>query len=293
VNVAIACCRRSDDAAADDLEFDRDAAPLQLALADAGVTSTLVSWDDPDADWSTFSKVVVSSTWDSVDRPRDYLAWAARVASTSVLVNPLRALTWGLDKRHQRDLADAGVPTIPTTWVAPDEPWDAPPPFEFVVKPSISAGGRSTARYDREDRRAIGHVAELRQAGQTVMIQPFLPAIDTEGELDLIFITGAFSHAVVKDALLVRGRMAGDRPWEEMAWSGPKVPTSEQLEVADGAARVLTGLLGRCPCYCRIDLVTDADRGPLLLEIELIDPYLSLDTEPSAAPRLADAICSY
>jgi hypothetical protein len=248
MNIAIACCRRSDDSAPDDLYFDPDAAPLQSALAELGVTSTLVSWDDPSADWSSFTKVLVSSTWDSVDRPEEYLAWASRVASTSVLVNPLSALEWGLDKTHQRDHAAAGIPTIPTVWVAPGEIWDTPPEFEFVVKPSISPGGRSTARYDPRDRHSIDHVTALHQAGQTVMIQQFLPAIDTEGELDLVFISGVFSHAVVKDALLHSGRSPIERPWEVMAWSGLSAPTSEQLEVADHTA-VVADFLGRCPCY--------------------------------------------
>jgi hypothetical protein len=293
VNVAIACCRRADDSAPDDLEFDRDAAPLQSALGELGVTSTLVSWDDPTTDWSRFSKVLVSSTWDSVDRPAAYLDWARRVASSTVLVNPPNALEWGLDKAHQRDLATVGVPTIPTVWVEPGEHWVTPPDFDFVVKPSISAGGRNTVRYASRDQRSIDHVTALQRAGQTAMIQPFLASIDSEGELDLIFISGTFSHAVVKNALLREGRTPGDRPWEEMSWSGLTTPTNDQLEVAGRTAAVVTDLLGRCPCYCRIDLINDAERSPLLLEIELIDPYLSLDEEPDAARRLAGALCSY
>src|SRR5277367_4989509 len=112
IKIAIACCRRSADSPPDVLEFDADAAPLRSALSKLGVSSSLVSWDDPSAEWATFSKVVVSSTWDSVDRPEEYLAWAKAVGSSTVLINPFSALEWGLDKAHQRDLAALGVPTI-------------------------------------------------------------------------------------------------------------------------------------------------------------------------------------
>jgi hypothetical protein len=291
MKIAIACCRRSAGSAPDVLEFDADAAPLQSALSKLGVSSSLVSWDDPSTEWATFSKVVVSSTWDSVDRPEEYLAWARAVDSSSVLINSFSALEWGLDKTHQRDLAALGVPTIPTVWAEPGEVWESPPPFEFVVKPSISAGGRSTARYGAGDRSAIDHVDALQHAGQTVMIQPFLPAIDVEGELDLVFIRGELSHAVVKDALLHKGRRPPERPWEEMTWSGLSIPSSEQRDVGDRTMAAVTTLLGRCPAYCRVDLINDVERGPVLLEVELIDPYLSLDENTSAAALLAETIC--
>jgi hypothetical protein len=79
-NVAVACCRRSDDADPSDLYPDPDAGPLQAALGRLGAESTLLSWDDPAVGWESFSHVVVSSTWDSVDRPGEYLDWARSVS---------------------------------------------------------------------------------------------------------------------------------------------------------------------------------------------------------------------
>ena len=106
-DVAVACCRRSGDAEPGDLYPDPDAAPLRAALIALGASSSLVSWDDSRVDWASFSKVFVSSTWDSVDRPAEYLAWAGRVSAVSELVNSVTVLEWDLDKVHQRDLAAA------------------------------------------------------------------------------------------------------------------------------------------------------------------------------------------
>jgi len=44
------------------------------------------------------------------------------------------------------------------------------------------------------------------------------------------------------------------------------------------------------PIYSRVDLVSDGAGAPLVLEVELIDPYLSLDLDTEAAARLATAI---
>lgn len=289
-NVAVACCRRSADGDPQDLYHDPDAAPLQAALDELGVPSTLMAWDDLGAEWGSFSHVVVSSTWDGVDRPQEYLAWGRRTAAQSILVNPVAVIEWGLDKVHQRELGAAGLPVVPTTWVTPNNSWTTLPASEFVVKPSVSAGGRNTARYAAGDPAALGHVRAIQQAGQTAMVQDYLWRIDDEGELDLIFFDGAFSHAVVKRPMLRLGESVTERPWERMAWAGLATPNADQLAVAE---RTVTFIAERLSCelvYGRVDLVNGPAGEPLVLEVEVIDPYLSLDMEPLAAGRLARAL---
>jgi glutathione synthase/RimK-type ligase-like ATP-grasp enzyme len=289
-DVAVACCQ-SGEGDPEDLYPDPDAGPLQAALATLGASSRLVSWDDPRVEWASFSKVLVSSTWDSVDRPIEYLDWARRVSATSILVNPAAVIEWNLDKIHQRDLAVAGVPTVPTRWVAPGDVWSSPPGSEFVVKPSISAGGRNTARYAAGDPAGLAHIHALQRAGQTVMVQEYLSAIDEEGETDLIFLDDTFSHAVVKKPALRTGRGVVERPWEQMAWSGMAEPNPEQLAVAHHATEAVSERLGHRPLYGRVDLVSASAGSSVVLEVELIDPYLSLDMEPAGATRLAKALC--
>jgi hypothetical protein len=288
--IAISGCRRTDDAAPDDLYPDADAPHLLTAFRSLGVPSMMVSWDDPSIPWGRFSQVVVSSTWDSVDRPEDYLAWARHVSSVTTLVNPLEIIEWNLDKTHQRDLEAAGVPIVPTEWVAPGDGWAPPATFEFVVKPSISAGGRSTARYAPGDRAAVEHVEGLHGQGQTVMIQPYLEAIDVEGEVNIVFFGGAFSHAVRKRPVLQIGERPVERPWERMSWAGVVTPTEREMHVANAAIATTRERFGKYPIYGRVDLISGPTATPIVLEVELIDPYLSLDMEPAAATVMAQAV---
>ncbi len=44
------------------------------------------------------------------------------------------------------------------------------------------------------------------------------------------------------------------------------------------------------PLYARVDLVSDADGRPALLELEVIEPELYLAASPGAAHRLAAAV---
>jgi hypothetical protein len=288
--VALAGCRRTRDGAPDDVYPDRDAAPLQAALLALGAPSVLVAWDDPSVAWETFSKVVVSSTWDSVDRAPEYLSWARAVGAATVLVNDASVLEWGLDKRHQQELEAAGVPVIPTTWVTPGTPWQPPTAGRFVVKPAVSAGGRSTVCYEPGDPASLVHVQGLHGAGQTAMVQEYLEAINRFGELDVIFIDGVFSHAVKKQPLLEVGRAAEERPWERLAWDGLAEPEDSQLELAQFTVGVVRERLGAYPVYGRVDLVPDGAGNSLVIEIELVDPYLSFDMDSSGAHRLAAAV---
>jgi hypothetical protein len=288
--VAVVCCRRSSDAGPVDLYPDGDAGPLCAALARLGAEACLVCWDDPAVVWASFSHVVLSSTWDSVDRPDEYLGWVRAVGAITTLVNPVEIVAWNLDKVHQRDLAADGVPVIPTTWVTPGElRWPATA-TEIVIKPSISGGGRDTARYAAGDGAALTHARRLLARGQTVMVQQYLPRIDDEGEVDLVFFGGDFSHAVGKKPSLQLGEGVIERAWERTAWSSLVTPSPEQLKVAGQALASIVGRFGQTPPYARVDLVGGHDGEQLVLEIELIDPYLSLDLEPNAATRFAELL---
>ncbi len=119
------------------------------------------------------------------------------------------------------------------------------------------------------------------------MVQEYLSAIDEEGELDAIFFGGQFSHAVLKKPALRVGEGTVERAWTRMAWAGLASPGARQLAVAEKAVAAISDRLGEMPAYSRIDLINGAAGDPLVLEAELIDPYLSLDIEPAAAVRLA------
>jgi hypothetical protein len=154
----------------------------------------------------------------------------------------------------------------------------------------VSAGGRETARYAGGDGAALAHVRALQERGLTAMVQPYLPAIDEEGETDLIFVDGRYSHAVIKQPMLRVGEGVVAQSWERMAWSGLASPSPEQLAVAGRAVEMISARVQEVPAYCRIDLITGPRGDPVLLEAEMIDPYLSFDLAPAGAASLAAAV---
>ena len=230
--------------------------------------------------------MVVRSCWDYLDRRADFLAWAGRVPN---LLNPVDVLSWNTDKVYLRELADAGVPMIDTRWDVRrgDE---LPESEEWVVKPSISGGGKDTARWDDPDD-VYAHSEELIAAGRIAMVQPYVPSVDSEGETALIYFGGRFSHAIRKGPLLERGEgVRQDRDQREVIT--PRAPTAAQHGVTEQVLGAIPSSLGRpdALAYARIDLVTDADGLPRLIELELTEPSLFLDSSEDGAARLVEAV---
>jgi glutathione synthase/RimK-type ligase-like ATP-grasp enzyme len=266
--------------------------PLIVDAATArGLDAEIVVWDEDTVDWTTYDAVVVRSCWDYLDRRDDFLAWASRVPN---LLNPVDVLAWNTDKVYLRELSDAGIPVIDTRWDVRrgDElPLPAGPASdEWVVKPSISGGGKDTARWDDPDD-VYAHSEELIAAGRTAMVQPYVPSVDSEGETALLYFGGQFSHAIRKGPLLERGEgVRQDRDQREVIT--PRAPTAAQHDVAEQVLDAIPSSLGRADAlaYARVDLVTDADGVPRLIELELTEPSLFLDSSEDGAERLVDAV---
>ncbi len=267
-------------------DLDHDLLPLTSALARRGHTIETPAWDDPGARWTSYDAVVVRSPWNYTLRRDDFVAWARSIAAP--LLNAAGVLAWNTDKRYLEQLAARGVPTTPTTFVPPGQ---APtlPAGEIVVKPTVSAGAKDTARYlESEQGRALAHVARLGAAGRTAMVQPYLASVDTRGETSLLFFGGQFSHAVTKGPLLVRGggMVEGLFALERVA---ARAPTRDERAVAESTLDALPFARATL-AYARVDLVLDDAGAPRVLELELTEPSVFLSWSDGAADRFAAAI---
>ena len=271
LRVALATCERLP-------ELDEDGPELLTALAAEGLEVEVHAWDAP-VDWAVFDLVVIRTTWDYWTRHDEFLAWTRSVPR---LVNSAAVVAWNTDKTYLRRLAEAGIPTVPTTWLSPGAALTVPD-HPFVVKPTVSAGARDSAAYEAGDRDAVAHVDRLLEAGRSVMVQPYLDAVDTEGETAVLVFGGTVSHGARKAAVLEIG---GGEPDLVARWSiAPRVPSEDETALALRVLDVVRGW-GDDLLYARVDLLP----GPLLLELEVTEPSLFLRHAPGAAQRFAKAV---
>ncbi len=267
---------------------DEDLPLLLAACRASGVHARALAWDDASVSWGRFDAVVLRSTWDYTEHLQEFLGWCEHTSRQTILLNPLPVIRWNADKRYLADLAALGIPVIPTRVVEPDaEPLPALhgflqdfPGIDFVVKPAVSAGGRDTQRYaPGQEFAASNHLARLLDQQRSVLLQPYQPAVDRQGETALVYLAGVFSHAVCKPPLLA----TATTPLADGL--RVRVPDDAEQALAERALEAVVRLLklDAAPCYARVDLIAGEDGSPQLLELELIEPSLFLPLAPATS----------
>lgn len=285
-----------------DPDPDLDAVLVSGALREHGADCEPLRWDDPDVRWSDWDVVLIRSTWNYAADRVAFLDWAAAVSQSSLLLNPLDIVTWNTDKTYLRDLADSGVPTIPTWWCPPG---DRPPDRRsmrnltgvggldaaaWVAKPAVGAGARGALRFADDDegwQRLHDHVASLHAQGQQVMVQPYLRAVDSSGEAAVVVIDGQVSHAVRKVAALTCGGHGDAR--------GLTILTPAMHALVGRVREAMADRWDAC-VYARVDMVSTgaAEEDPagrmVVMECELTEPLLFCYLAPAGAEALAAAV---
>jgi len=277
--IAIATCTGYEDLKADDRL-------LREVLEARGAEARSLVWDEEEAGWEDSDLCLVRSTWDYHDKHERFLTWTRRAAGATTLHNPADLIAWNSEKTYLRELGAAGVPTVPTAWIERGSEADLEEILsregwkEAVVKPVVDLGAKNLHRVRAGDGNAQQALATV-LARHDAIVQPFLPSLEDQGETSLIYVDGAFSHAV-------RKRPAEGDFRVQSIWGGSvdqAEAEAEQVEVAEAAL----AFLDAPPLYARVDLVEDLDGNPALIELELIEPNLYLVTHPPAAEALADA----
>lgn len=260
----------------------RDYALIALAAEAAGLRLRILRWDDPRA--LTCDGALIRSCWDYIERREAFCAALTRIEAGGVPVfNPAALVEWNSQKTYLRELQAAGVACIATHWSDRTDAafvaaaFDGLDCAELVLKPQIGAGSRNTIRLARNAWSAGDLIATPQGP---VMAQPFLPLIETQGEVSLLYFGGQFSHAVRKIPP-AGGWLANDRA----AAVSAHVPDAAQQEMA---AQVLAAMPAP-PLYARIDLVRGANEAWVLIELEAIEPALYLAHGANAG---AQALCA-
>jgi hypothetical protein len=253
-------------------------------LSQLGWHVKTVSWRDKRVNWNEFEAVIIRTPWDYQRDTQEFLGVLTDIdRSAAKLENSLDTVKWNLNKEYLRDLKRYGVPVVPTIWYetyskASFATWlERLNTNEIVLKPTVSATAEHTYRL----REYVANIADI-FATRAFMVQPFLPAIISEGEYSLIYFGGKFSHAILKSP------MSGDfRVQEEHGGLITSIVPDQRMFVA---GRRAMERLGQVPLYSRVDLVRDGSDNFLVMELELIEPALYFRTDPQSPFRFAEAL---
>ncbi len=272
---------RRPDAFEHDLYIDA----LRAGIGNRG-TVTDIDWRAPLETLAQFDAAILGTPWDYTEAKDEFLARLGELEQAGVTVcNPLAVVRWNSDKLYLKELGERGAVTIPTVWPERAGPADVLAAFEHfqtdrvVVKRRVGAGAIGQDSFTRDNPPPADWSLD-----QAAMIQPFLPAIQTEGEQSFIFIDGALSHALLKQAT------GGDYRIQTL-YGGFETPL-DPAPADRAAAEAVFALLpfDQPPLYARIDMVRLEDGRLAVIEAELIEPYLYPEQGPNLGSMLADGI---
>jgi glutathione synthase/RimK-type ligase-like ATP-grasp enzyme len=270
-----------------------DLAVVRALQAVGHSVEPLVWGADPVETARDFDLLILRSTWDYMDSPslqKAFRHWLAQLAQTPLAVENHPALMlWNLDKHYLRDLADHGLSVVPTQFIEDGESpnWDEL--FRdwgrLVLKPCVSAAAVDTFRFGDLAEAQRFPFATMRQ-GRDFMVQPFLSEVMDRGEYSLIFIEGQLTHAVLKRPQQGHWLVQDERGGSVFSQEAPAEVQTLAQQAAKALVQVAQQVTGEAtgPLYARIDIIP-CTSGPLLSEVELIEPELFFLERTPQGPR--------
>jgi glutathione synthase/RimK-type ligase-like ATP-grasp enzyme len=258
--------------------------PEAAVLESVGFEVEPVAWTAAD-DLSAFDVVLPLVAW---GYHLDYARWLALLDRAEAdgwhFINPPALLRWNGDKAYLAELAERGVPTVPT--IAVESCCDADLEEArrhfgtewLVIKPPVSASAMGTHLL------GPAHDLPASSRGRPMIVQPLIDEISKTGEFSLMLFAAEFSHAVVKRP------KSGDFRVQEY-YGGVTLPSAPP----PGAVELAQQALAAAPAeatYARVDIVPD-DNGVLcIMELELIEPSLFLHHAPDGGGAFTRSVLS-
>lgn len=256
-------------------------------LQQKGLDIEQAIWDDPAVDWAEYDVAVLKTPWDYHQKIEAFVSWLDRLESFGVrLFNDYAIVRWNLDKRYLAEVAAAGFDVIPSLFL--DRGWkgDLGALFDqlgtdsVIVKPCISGGSKNTVAVRHADAvTAVDGIVGLVAQGDYI-VQPLMKEVE-HGEWSHIFFNGVHSHTILKKPA------AGDFRVQQI-YGGTIEPLFPSAAAISEAA-VYVERFAKESLYARIDGLLVNGKF-MLMELELIEPFLYLSYEENAVENYYRAL---
>lgn len=250
-------------------------------------------WNDPSVNWSNYNYLIFRSVWDYYNFPNEFAAWLDGLERQGIkTLNPLSIVKRNQHKFYLRDLQNAGIDIIPTVFIPKNtglnlsflkvNNWS-----KAVIKPAISAGSYLTTLFSVEEMPRIEAEYAIIAVESDLLVQPFMPEIQTMGEISILFFNGQFSHSVLKKPKAADFRVQSQFGGQYEMYQ----PAASVLETAARIVKTFGATSSENLLYARVDGVLK-DGKLLLMELELIEPDLYFSHFPEGKTNFFNALAS-
>lgn len=257
-------------------------------LKEKGLNIEKVIWNDPGVNWENYSLAILKSPWDYFDLIEEFYSWLDQLEAKNIkLLNPIEVVRWNANKHYLQEIEAAGLKITPSFFIQNKESVNLEYFFEkfntnkLIVKPCVSGGAKNTFKVTADNVTKVNQKLNLLIQDEDFIIQPFLPEILENGEWSFVFFNGMYSHSLIKQA------KPGD--FRVQPAHGGSVHPQKPSEELIATAQQYVKLFAKDCLYARVD-GTFVNGDFLLMELELIEPFLFLNTEPENYERYYKAL---
>jgi glutathione synthase/RimK-type ligase-like ATP-grasp enzyme len=246
-----------------------------------------IVWTNP-IGLAQMEALIFRSCWDYHTQLADFQEFIEKIAVLKIPIwNPLADIRRNLHKFYLQDLAQAGIPILPTLFLKNGESiaiqllmknqnWQ-----KAVVKPAVSASSTHTYLIDQNTPEIVFEQIANLLITNDLLVQKFIPEIATLGEVSIIFFANGFQYNILK-----KPKMGDFRVQQE--YGGSAVLSHLPSPIIKQARQVLDHFTQNF-LFARVDGIILADVFHLM-ELELIEPYLFTDLHPQASQNLAQSV---
>lgn len=250
-------------------------------FARRGIDAEFAVWDDPVVDWSAADLIAIRTTWDYAAKVDSFVSWTRVAGRQCRMVNAPEVLAWNTDKRYLQELAEWGLPVVPTVAVRNGAELDvALLSYDVaVIKPVVGVSGNGLTVW------RAGHPAP--PVDRPMVVQPLVETVRTLGEASVFVMAG-------QPVGQVRKLPAGEEIRVQPAYGGRYEVEELDADVGGLAASAVGKVAARFGVelvYARVDLLSHAGSW-VIGEVEVIEPSLYMDVEPAIAEAYVDAIAA-
>jgi glutathione synthase/RimK-type ligase-like ATP-grasp enzyme len=256
-------------------------------LAKHDITATAVIWDDATINWESFDYLVFRNTWDYFEKETEFNHWLDKIEHLGIkTLNPIAVIKKNKHKFYLREMEQQGIKILPTVFI--DKTTDLtikelmPSQWQkAVLKPAFSAGSYLTEVFETAEIEKINTQYKTIASEKELLLQQFMPEIQTVGETSLIFFNKKFSHAVNKKPIPGDFRI-------QVQFGGIYRLVHPDAQLIAEAQKIVDTFTSKL-LYARVDGIV-IDNKLHLMEVECIEPDLYFNLSAGSLERFVNAI---
>lgn len=280
MKIALLTCEKLPDLTPEDQK-------LIPALAKQNIEAKAVIWSDKTINWNDFDYLIFRNTWDYFEKENEFNLWLDQIEKLEIkTLNAIEIIKQNKHKFYLREMEKQGIRILPTVFIDKTNNLNlaelTPAHWKkAVIKPAFSAGSYLTEVFEVSKIQEISKKYKSIAAEKELLLQEFMPEIQTLGETSFIFFNKKFSHAVNKKPVAgdfrVQSQFGGEYNLIQ--------PSQELIEKAQKITEIFPDNL----LYARVDGII-IDNDLFLMEIECIEPDLYFNLSEKSLDRFVTEI---